>query len=174
MSEASAALNRPLWGATFGQAVSRFFRKYATFSGRASRSEYWWVALFVFLITLVPNALLVAGVTIGVQSALELREPVSMGTNVDDSTLIGYSQPGIFADPTAMLLITLGSVIGGIIVLAIIVPSLALTWRRLHDASLGGPWFFLTLIPGVGGFFLLALMVQPAKKEGRRFDVPLA
>lgn len=36
-------LTLPLYGATFSQALSRFFRSYARFSGRASRSEYWWV-----------------------------------------------------------------------------------------------------------------------------------
>ncbi|MDF3336219.1 DUF805 domain-containing protein [Mycolicibacterium septicum] len=40
-------LTLPLYGATFGQAVARFFRSYARFSGRASRSEYWWVQLAV-------------------------------------------------------------------------------------------------------------------------------
>lgn len=36
----------PLPGATLGKAVGRYFRRYATFSGRASRSEFWWVQLF--------------------------------------------------------------------------------------------------------------------------------
>lgn len=34
-----------LRGATFGQAVQRFWTKYATFEGRASRSEYWYAYL---------------------------------------------------------------------------------------------------------------------------------
>ncbi len=37
----------PLYPARPVQAVGRFFRKYATFSGRASRSEFWWVQLFM-------------------------------------------------------------------------------------------------------------------------------
>ena len=35
-------LDAPLRGATFGQAFTRFFKKYAIFHGRASRSEFWW------------------------------------------------------------------------------------------------------------------------------------
>ena len=31
---------------TFSDAISLFFQKYATFSGRATRSEYWYVVLF--------------------------------------------------------------------------------------------------------------------------------
>lgn len=35
---------------SFGQAVSSGFGKYAEFSGRARRSEYWYWVLFVFLV----------------------------------------------------------------------------------------------------------------------------
>ncbi len=34
---------------TFGESISTCFTKYADFSGRASRSEYWWWFLFTFL-----------------------------------------------------------------------------------------------------------------------------
>ena len=37
----------------FGKAVSTCFSKYATFSGRASRSEYWWFYLFSILVLIV-------------------------------------------------------------------------------------------------------------------------
>ncbi|WP_457320852.1 DUF805 domain-containing protein [Roseateles sp. P5_E11] len=33
---------------TFQESVQTCFSKYVDFSGRASRSEYWWFALFVF------------------------------------------------------------------------------------------------------------------------------
>lgn len=35
---------------TFQEAVRTCFEKYAQFSGRAPRSEYWWWALFVFIV----------------------------------------------------------------------------------------------------------------------------
>ena len=34
---------------TFGQSISTCFAKYATFKGRASRSEFWWFILFSVL-----------------------------------------------------------------------------------------------------------------------------
>ncbi len=34
----------------FGQAISTCLSKYATFSGRASRSEFWWFSLFQLLV----------------------------------------------------------------------------------------------------------------------------
>lgn len=33
----------------FAQSLTRCFQAYATFAGRASRSEFWWWALFVFV-----------------------------------------------------------------------------------------------------------------------------
>ena len=42
----------PLPGASFGEAVKRFFQRYAQFRGYASRSEFWWVALFNGLVGL--------------------------------------------------------------------------------------------------------------------------
>ena len=51
----------PLYGASFGEAVARFFMKYATFSGRASRSEYWWWALVSGIVSGVTNLLMLMG-----------------------------------------------------------------------------------------------------------------
>ncbi|WP_415853766.1 DUF805 domain-containing protein [Sinomonas sp. G460-2] len=43
----------PLWAPHYGanarQALKRFFKKYATFTGRASRSEFWWWAFVYYL-----------------------------------------------------------------------------------------------------------------------------
>jgi len=37
----------------FGEAVSSFFRNYVNFSGRASRSEFWYSYLFIFIVSVV-------------------------------------------------------------------------------------------------------------------------
>lgn len=39
---------------TFGQSIKTCFSKYVTFSGRASRSEYWWFALLSFIVCCIP------------------------------------------------------------------------------------------------------------------------
>ena len=41
----------------FGQAISTCLSKYATFSGRASRPEFWWFFLFQLLVSLVTSFL---------------------------------------------------------------------------------------------------------------------
>lgn len=139
-----AELNRPLYGASFGQSISRFFKNYATFSGRASRSEYWWLTLFMLLISIV------FGVLIGISTA-------TAGVNADGTAEL----PGL-----AIALLVVLSLFG----LATIVPSIALQWRRLHDANLAGPFYFLSLIPSVGGLIVFIMSVLPPKPEGRRFD----
>ena len=137
-------LHRPLYGASFGQAIARFFKNYATFSGRASRSEYWMVTLFMLIISIVFGVLL--GITI--------------------------ASGGIAEDGTAQLT---GGAIVVIVLFALfglvtLVPSLAIMWRRLHDANLAGPFAFLSLIPSVGSIIVIVLTLLPPKPEGRRFD----
>ena len=54
----------------FGQAVATCLGKYATFSGRASRSEFWWFYLFVLLVTWLVD--LVAYETLSAEPILAL------------------------------------------------------------------------------------------------------
>ncbi|MBA4216899.1 MAG: DUF805 domain-containing protein [Proteobacteria bacterium] len=42
---------------TFQDSIRTCFSKYADFSGRASRSEYWWFFLFSILVSLVAGAI---------------------------------------------------------------------------------------------------------------------
>lgn len=53
----------PYYGAPFPAAVKRFFKKYATFSGRASRSEYWWWTLVAVAVGIVLNIITSATTT---------------------------------------------------------------------------------------------------------------
>lgn len=56
-SSAEPPLWAPYYGAPFKAAVRRFWKKYATFSGRASRSEYWWWTLVSVGVTFLINIL---------------------------------------------------------------------------------------------------------------------
>jgi uncharacterized membrane protein YhaH (DUF805 family) len=49
-NQSTPPLWAPLYGATLSAAVLRFWRKYAIFSGRASRSEFWWWELCYFVV----------------------------------------------------------------------------------------------------------------------------
>jgi uncharacterized membrane protein YhaH (DUF805 family) len=160
-----ADLSRPLYGASFGQAIKRFFGQYANFSGRASRSEYWWIALFSFLVSLIPTILMSVGMGMGAAWAASHTTTRNLGA--------GYTYedtPGIIEAPGAGALLIIGSILLFIFALAIIVPSLAIAWRRLHDANLAGPFYFLVLVPGVGGIVILILTLLASNPAGRRFD----
>lgn len=158
MSEAIDAddLPLPLYEAWFGEAVTRFFKKYATFSGRASRSEYWWAALFTGMVYVVSTVIMLVGLSGGSGSAS------AHGAETPD---VG-GLPGLsFAFFLTGLILTI------VWFLATVVPFLAVSWRRLHDANLAGPFYFVTFIPNVGSVVLLVLMLLPSKPEGQRFDV---
>lgn len=53
---------------------------------------------------------------------------------------------------------------------AMIVPSIAIAVRRLHDANFSGWMYLLGFIPGCGGIIQIVLMCLPSKPEGARFD----
>lgn len=142
-------LSLPLYGASFGQAVKRFFKNYTKFSGRASRSEYWWATLFCALIALVPDILLMIGVA------------VALGSVANDP----YASPS----GAGIALIVIGGGLMAVFGLAVLVPSIAVAWRRLHDADFSG-LFYLLHLTGIGGIVVLVMTIMPPKPEGQRFD----
>jgi uncharacterized membrane protein YhaH (DUF805 family) len=42
---------------TFQESIQTCFKKYAEFNGRAARSEFWWWALFTFLLSLIGQSI---------------------------------------------------------------------------------------------------------------------
>ncbi|PYY37374.1 DUF805 domain-containing protein [Curtobacterium sp. MCBD17_030] len=141
----------PWYGISFPNAVKRFFKKYVRFDGRASRSEFWWWSLASFIVVAVLYALLGIG---GAMS--DLRTDPTTGTTTGSFSALYWI--------ATVLLVVFG--------LAVVIPNLAITWRRLHDANLAGPFYFLGFIPIVGGIIVLVLTVLPSKREGQRFDRP--
>jgi uncharacterized membrane protein YhaH (DUF805 family) len=146
-----AADEPPLWaphyGASLPVAVRRFFKKYATFSGRASRSEYWWWALVAFLV----------GVVLNIITAVAGAPGATVAAN-------GTAVPGPGAIVGSILMIVWG--------LAVIVPSIALLVRRLHDANLSGWLVLVILVPILGALALLVMAILPSNPAGQRFDQP--
>ena len=115
----------------FVTAVRTVLGKYATFSGRARRSEYWWWALAQGLVIGIPYV--IALVIVGVASA----------------------DPDTVEPPPAFLALS-GVVL--LLALALFLPSLAVTVRRLHDTGRTGWWYLISLVP-FGGIVLLVFSV---------------
>lgn len=114
---------------TFGQSVSTCFGKYATFSGRASLSEYWFWFLFQLVV---------------------------MG--------------GIYAIAFASKSMVIFGLYG-LVALALLLPTLAVAVRRLHDIGKGGGWFFITLVPFIGSIWYLVLMCTSSQPFENRFGL---
>ncbi len=121
----------------FQTAVKTCFNKYATFTGRAGRSEFWWFVLFTVIVRIV----------------LSMVDHAIFGTSAAQLAADGHSfaysyRPGLFA---------------GLFGLAVLLPSLAVGSRRLHDTGRSGWMQLLALIPILGWIPLLYFYVQPSK-----------
>lgn len=137
---------------TFSQAISSVFSKYATFSGRASRSEYWYFVLLNIIITVAIYAL-------GFASG-SVRDSVH-------ATAGGYGISCIEQLPAWV------SVVTWIYSLAVLLPGLAVSVRRMHDIGKGGGWIFISLIPLVGPIWYLVLLLTGSEPAPNRFgEVP--
>ncbi len=82
-----------------------------------------------------------------------------------------------------ILLAILAGVIGakvgtsllGLYTLAVLIPSLAVLVRRLHDTDRSGWWLLITLIPGIGPIVLLIFMLQGSQlNENQYGPIPKA
>jgi uncharacterized membrane protein YhaH (DUF805 family) len=60
-------------------------------------------------------------------------------------------------------------VLYGIYGLGVLIPSLAVTWRRMQDTGRHGLWILLGLIPFVGGIILLVFMILPGTPGPNEF-----
>lgn len=109
-------------------------KHYADFSGRARRSEFWYYTLFHFLFALLP--LFIGLILLLVSAASQ-----------------DYSTPGSPSAPT--ILGALLSFVGIIACLGFLVPTWAVTARRLHDTGKSGWFQLLRYVPIVGGILLL-------------------
>ncbi|MDR2897086.1 MAG: DUF805 domain-containing protein [Propionibacteriaceae bacterium] len=146
-------LLQPWYGIGFGQAMRRAFAKYAVFKGRASRSEYWWWFLGTWLIGAVASLIL----SIGGTDWQVFLDGVRNGVIWESNPLNSFG---------AVL-----SVIISLWGLAILIPYLAVTVRRLHDSDHSGGWIFILLVPLVGWIILLVLLVSSSTPGPNRFEV---
>ncbi len=128
---------------SFGEAINRAFKNYCCFTGRASRSEFWWFTLFVYLIqtgaTLISFGIFGSGIS-------------ELATNPDAA-----SDPEVISN--LISLYSLPTVIG----LVFFLPTFGLLFRRLHDAGHSGFYWLLSFIPFVGGIILLIFMLQSSQ-----------
>ena len=60
-------------------------------------------------------------------------------------------------------------ILGGIYMLAILVPWIAVMVRRLHDVNLSGWWMLLGVFPYIGAIVLLVFMTQDSNPDENQY-----
>ena len=119
----------------FSQAIRIALKeKYATFSGRARRSEYWWFMLFFAL----------AYFALGI-----LAMALLFATGIFQTMERGGDPSGV--QVAALILV---AVLAAVIMLGLILPMISVSVRRLHDHGRSGWWWLLiwvlSIVPILG------------------------
>ena len=117
----------------FQTSIKTCFNKYADFSGRALRSEFWWFVLFGFLGGII--------------------------TTIIDIMILGYSVESY-------------GPINLIFSVAIFIPSIAVTARRLHDVNRSG-WWQLIELTIIGILLILVWNVTEGEKKKNKYGPPI-
>ena len=112
-------------------------KRYAEFSGRSRRKEYWWYSLLIAVVSVVLQ--------------------FTVGATVDPGNPFAF--PALFGGWPSFLLF-----------LVTIIPSLAVSVRRLHDINRSGWWNLIILIPLIGAIVLLVWFVLKGERGPNRFD----
>ena len=149
-------LSQPWYGAPIGVAVKRFFKKYATFRGRASRAEFWWWFLVSYLISFV------LGIIGQVVAGPQPQPPVGAASEAEFTAYV----TAVFG------WVAQASILSWIWGLATLVGTLALSARRLHDTGRSGWWYLIALVPVVGAIVLIVFWASAPTPAGQRYDVP--
>tara|TARA_B100000427_G_C15347411_1_gene523909 strand:+ start:241 stop:633 length:393 start_codon:yes stop_codon:yes gene_type:complete len=113
---------------------------YANFSGRARRKEYWMFYLFYVIALIV---LMVLDNVLGTAWTID--------AGYGQSVSMGYGW-----------LYMIGA-------LAHMIPGLAVSIRRLHDIGKSGWWVLISLVPLIGGIWLLVLWCTEGEKSENKW-----
>ncbi len=130
-------------------------KRYADFSGRSRRKEYWLFTLLILIICLVLGVL--ASVLIGPQ-------------------FMAMTNPEALTAPPSTAGFAILMIVVAVVVLGLIIPSIAVVVRRLHDRDMSGWWYLGAIVAGMIPFVgflasiaLLVLMCLPGTPGPNRF-----
>ena len=127
----------------FTDAVKNCVRNnYLGFSGRASRSEYWWFMLFLQIVPIVGYVLVFAYIS------------VALG---EEGATMSFE--------TLMNLLSLPS----LVTLAFLLPALSVSVRRLHDTGKSGWMLLIALIPCIGLILWLVWMIEDGQAHANAY-----
>ena len=107
--------------------------KYAQFTGRANKAEFWQYVL-VFIVISASFSLLMS----------------------------------LFGGVKILRMIFM--LLNGIVSLALLVPSIAVSVRRMHDIGKSGKWVLINLIPILGSIWFIVLAIKESESGTNQFE----
>ncbi|MEO0862350.1 MAG: DUF805 domain-containing protein [Pseudomonadota bacterium] len=138
-------------------------------SGRALPSEFWWFTLMFwlasFLATLPPMMPLVAEVQV-YMAAVEQAQAEAYKN---------FGVPIMPPEPDFTLVMAPFLTYFTVLMILSIWPTLsfyAVLVRRLHDTGRSGWWYWISLVPFVGGLILLILLIIPSEIYKNTYGPP--
>jgi uncharacterized membrane protein YhaH (DUF805 family) len=113
---------------------------FANFKGRARRKEFWMFVLFNLILSIV----------------------VMIADNIIGTTFkVGSGYYSSVSMPYGWLFLLYS--------LAVLIPAIAVSVRRLHDLGKSGGWIFISLIPFIGAIWLLVLFVTEGEPNANTY-----
>lgn len=94
---------------------------------------------------------------------------ITYGINIIVSFLISFLLVGAFNYGSDALLYGV-EIFASLFSIVILVPSLSILIRRLHDTNRSGWWYFIALVPVVGGIVLLVFTLLPGVEPNNYVD----
>lgn len=136
---------------SFTESIKYVFSNYAVFRGRASRSQFWFWVLFVWIAQFVLNI---------IDSALGLRVGASTQDLVIGGQVVPFANSGV-------------GVLSILFAIAIILPNIGVAIRRLHDSGKTGWWLLigvvLTPLCGIGAILLFVMYLLPSTQGANTY-----
>jgi uncharacterized membrane protein YhaH (DUF805 family) len=120
----------------------KVLKQYVDFSGRARRREYWMFVLVNVVIVIVLSLL---------------------------DTLLGTGGFRTMSGGGSFYAANSLGLLSGLYSLAVLLPTIAVTVRRLHDTDRTGWWILLGFIPIIGGIVLLVFYVLEGTRGPNRY-----
>ena len=125
---------------SFMDSIKSCFGKYARFAGRAPRSEFWFFALFIWLVMTVLQVL--------------------MFSMFDTEGMMAAAQNGTLEPGLGMAFPVVPAILLLVFFVITFLPYLSVMVRRLHDTGRSGWWYWIGLVPVIGIFILLYFFVS--------------
>ncbi len=126
------------------KSIINTFKKYTDFDGRASRREYW---LFLLFYAIVSILVILTRIPFFITSLVtRIPSPVSL--------LPLFNALGLLS-----LLVLVASII----------PFMAVTIRRLHDIDRTGYWYFIRCVPLIGDIWFLILTLRAGYPDANQW-----